>query len=127
MDISERDDVQDGGSMNIQIYGVRKCFDTQKAERYFRERNIRVQFIDLKEKTLSKGVLTNVKAAVGLDALIDKTSRDYQRLNLNYITSPVLREELLLSNPGLYVTPIVRNGRQATVGYRPEIWKDWTS
>jgi len=111
--------------MNIQIYGVRKCFDTQKTERYFRERKIKFQFIDLTQKSLSKGELANVRAAVGLENLIDRKAKDYARLNLAYISSPDMREELLLNNPALYRTPIVRNGRQATVGYCPEIWKSW--
>ncbi len=111
--------------MNIQIFGVKKCFDTQKAERYFRERGIKYQFIDLKEKALSKGELASVKASVGLANLINADCKDYKRLNLDRITGVAMREEILLNNPVLYKTPIVRNGQQATVGYQPEVWKDW--
>ena len=111
--------------MNIQIFGVNKCFDTQKAERYFKERNIKFQFIDLKQKALSKGELENVTAAIGLDALINRNNKDYTRLNLDRIGSSSMRQEILLNNPKLYNTPIVRNGRQATVGYRPEVWQSW--
>jgi arsenate reductase (glutaredoxin) len=111
--------------MNIQIFGVSKCFDTKKAERYFKERKIKYQFVDLKEKSLSKGELQSVKAAVGINELIDKASKDYGRLNIQHMRTESLKEELLLNNPGLYKTPIVRNGRQATVGYQPEVWKTW--
>lgn len=111
--------------MNIQIFGVKKCFDTKKAERYFKERRIKYQFIDLKEKTLSKGELQSVKAAVGLVNLINKDSKDYTRLNLQHIVNDSVKEEILLNNPELYKTPIVRNGRQATVGYQPDVWKAW--
>lgn len=111
--------------MNIQIFGVKKCFDTKKAERYFKERRIKYQFIDLKEKTLSKGELQSVKAAVGLVNLINKDSKDYTRLNLQHIVSDSVKEEILLNNPELYKTPVVRNGRQATVGYQPDVWKTW--
>lgn len=111
--------------MNIQIFGVKKCFDTKKAERYFKERRIKYQFIDLKEKTLSKGELQSVKAAVGLANLINKDSKDYTRLNLQHIVNDSVKEEILLNNPELYKTPIVRNGRQATVGYQPDVWKTW--
>lgn len=111
--------------MNIQIFGVSKCFDTKKAERYFKERRIKYQFIDLKEKGLSKGELQSVKAAVGLNKLIDNNSKEYVRLNMQHIRTESLKEELLLKNPGLYKTPIVRNGRKATVGYEPEVWKEW--
>lgn len=111
--------------MNIQIFGVKKCFDTQKAERYFKERNIKYQFIDLNQKGLSKGELNSVKAAIGLNNLIDQNAKAYNRLNLDRIGGASLREEILFNNPELYKTPIVRNGRQATIGYRPEIWTEW--
>lgn len=111
--------------MNIQIFGIKKCFDTQKAERYFKERNIKYQFIDLNQKGLSKGELDSVKTAVGLNNLIDLKSKSYNRLNLNRIGGSSMREEILLNNPELYLTPIVRNGRHATVGYQPEIWNQW--
>ncbi|MEL1135228.1 arsenate reductase family protein [Desulfitobacterium sp. THU1] len=111
--------------MNIQIFGVKKCFDTKKAERYFKERNVKFQFIDLNEKTLSKGELQSVKASVPLNDLINKQAKEYKALNLDQIRSAEIREELLLAHPRLYVTPIVRNGKKATVGYQPEIWKEW--
>lgn len=111
--------------MNIQIFGIKKCFDTQKAERYFKERNIKYQFIDLNQKGLSKGELESVKASVGLNNLINQQAKDYNKLNLNRIGSPSMREEILLNNPKLYKTPIVRNGKLATIGYQPEVWKEW--
>ena len=111
--------------MNVQIFGIKKCFDTKKAERYFKVRNIKFQFIDLKEKAISKGELTNIKNAIGLEELINKKSKDYSKLNLDKIRSADMREEILLKNPSLYVTPIVRNGKKATVGYKPEIWQTW--
>jgi arsenate reductase-like glutaredoxin family protein len=111
--------------MNIQIFGIDKCFDTKKAQRYFKERNIRFQYIDLTVKGLSKRELESVEAAVGLSSLINKSSKDYERLNLGKINSSTIKMEILLENPRLYVTPIVRNGRQATAGYAPDIWKTW--
>jgi len=111
--------------MNIQIFGTKKCSSTRAAERFFKERRIPYQFIDLNLKGLSKGELSSVKAAVGLNNLIDNTSKDYKRLNLDRISGASVREELLLQNPSLYQTPIVRNGKQATVGNRPEIWQTW--
>jgi arsenate reductase len=111
--------------MNIQIFGVKKCFDTQKAERYFKERRIKYQLVDLSQKGLSKGELQSVKAAVGLKALIDEKSKEYTKLNLSNIRTDSVKEELLLNNPKLYKTPIIRNGKQATVGYVPEIWENW--
>lgn len=111
--------------MNIQIFGIKKCFDTGKAERYFKERKIKYQFIDLNQKTLSKGELESVKNSVGLNNLINNKAKDYSRLNMDRISNSKMREEILFNNPKLYKTPIVRNGRQATVGYQPDIWAEW--
>jgi arsenate reductase (glutaredoxin) len=111
--------------VNIQIFGRKKCFDTQKAERYFKERGIHFQFIDLNQKTLSKGELQSVSAAVGLGNLIDEKAKEYKKLNVSHIVSASMREELLLNNTKLFKTPIVRNGKQATVGYIPDVWSSW--
>ena len=109
--------------MNIQIFGTKKCRDTQKTERYFRERRIVYHFVDLAEKGLSKGELEKVKAVVGLEALLNRNGKEYSRLNMQYIVQN--REEMMLKHPMLLNTPIVRNGPQATVGYCPDIWRDW--
>ena len=112
--------------MNIQIFGKAKCFDTKKAERYFRERGIKFQSIDLPRYGMSKGEYENVKrAAGGLDALIDSESVGYTTLFIKHLAHDADREEKLLDNPSLFRTPIVRNGKQATVGYRPEVWETW--
>jgi len=111
--------------MNIQIFGVKKCFDTKKAERYFKERKIKFQFVDLTILGLSKGELQSVKATLGLKKLVNIESKDYKRLNMNRIISIDGREEMLLNNPSLYITPIVRNGKKATVGYEPDVWDSW--
>jgi arsenate reductase len=112
-------------TLNIQIFGIQKCFDTKKAQRYFKERNIKFQFIDLTQKALSKGELDSVEASVGLEKLLNKKVKDYERLNFSKIGSPIMKKEILLNNPKVYNTPIVRNGKTATVGYVPEIWETW--
>ena len=109
--------------MNIQIFGVKKCRETQKTERYFKERRISYHFVDLNEKGLSKGELEKVKAVVGVEALLNRSSKEYNRLNMQYIVHN--REEMMLKHPMLLNTPIVRNGQQATVGYCPDIWREW--
>lgn len=112
--------------MNIQIYGKLKCFDTKKAERYFKERRIKYQYIDLAKFSMSEGELRNVKAAVGgLDELIDEKSKAYEECFIKYLASKEAVEEKLLENGTLFKTPVVRNGKKATVGYKPEVWKDW--
>lgn len=111
--------------MNIQIFGKKKCFETQKSERYFKERRVKFQAIDMVKFGISKGEFESVKRAVGIDNLIDKESPLYLEKNLDRIHGAGLVQEILLENPKLIKTPIVRNGKQATVGYCPEIWKTW--
>ena len=110
--------------MNIQIFGKKKCFDTKKAERWFKERRIRFQFIDLKKYGMSRGELTSVRQAVGLEAMVDPKHPD--AVLLQYLASDEAKMDKLFQNPALLRTPIVRNGKQATVGYCPEIWAGWS-
>lgn len=109
--------------MNIQIFGKSKCFDTKKAERWFKERGVKFQSIDLGKKGISAGELKSVRQAVGLEALIDERHPDAALLQ--YLAYDEDKMEKLLENPALLKTPIVRNGRQATVGYQPDVWKTW--
>ena len=112
--------------MNIQIFGSKKSSDSRKAERWFKERRIKFQYIDLAEKGLSKGELRSVaQAAGGLEALIDDKAKDAYAVALVRHTPSSMLEGVLLENQQVLRTPIVRNGRQATVGYAPEVWKAW--
>jgi arsenate reductase-like glutaredoxin family protein len=112
--------------VNIQIFGTAKCFDTKKAQRYFKERNIKIQFIDLKEKGLSKGEYNSVKQAVGgRNVMLDDKCKDQDALALiKYISNEDV-DDKILENQQVLKTPIVRNGSQATVGFCPEVWKEW--
>lgn len=110
--------------MNIQIFGASKSFDTRKAERWFKERRIKYQYIDVLSKGLSPREYQSVKQKVGFEALVDTKSRAYEACYMAYLT-PDAQEEKLLEHPELFRTPIVRNGREATVGYCPEIWAQW--
>jgi len=109
--------------MNVQIFGKRKCFETKKAERYFKERRIKVQNIDLPRFGMSPREFASVKQVVGLDALINPDTPGAELLP--HLAYEADRVEKLLENPSLIRTPVVRNGKQATVGYCPEIWATW--
>jgi len=111
--------------MNIQIFGTKKCQDTKKAERFFKERGIQIHFRDLAEKGVSKGELENIKRVFDVNDLIDTGGKQYKKRNLAYILHEV--EEELLEDPLLFKTPIVRNGNKVTIGYAPEEWKEWLS
>ena len=110
----------------IQIFGTKKSFDTKKAQRYFKERRIKVQFIDLKQKEMSKGELASAMQAVGgIDRLLDPKAKDEETLALIQHLTPSQRFEKLLENQQVLAEPIVRNGKKATVGYQPDVWKSW--
>ena len=109
--------------MIIQIFGTPKCKDSRKAERFFKERRIKIQFIDLRDKAISPGELRSIAQSVPLDELLDTESRQYRARNLQYMKFDL--EEELLDDPLLFKTPIVRFGGRATVGYQPELWKEW--
>jgi Spx/MgsR family transcriptional regulator len=112
--------------MNIQIFGTKKCNDTKKAERFFKERGIKYQFIDMKEKGMSKGEFTSVaQANDGIDAMLDPNCKDQDTLALIRYTAEEDKLEKILENPQVIKTPVVRNGRQSTLGYQPDVWKKW--
>ena len=112
--------------MNIQIYGKSKCFDTKKAERYFKERRIRYQSIDLLRFGMSGREFDSVLRAVGgIDALIDWNGKSQEITNMKYMSDTRAKEDKDFDDPSLMKTPVVRNGKQATVGYCPEIWATW--
>ena len=116
---------KEGGiPVNIQIFGKAKCFDTKKAERYFKERRVKFQSIDVAKFGMSRGELNAVRTALGgLDAMVDTKHPDAALVA--YLAYEEDKVQKLLENPKLLKTPIVRNGRQATVGYCPEVWKTW--
>ena len=112
--------------MNIQIFGKSKCFDTKKAERWFKERRIRFQSVDLIRYGMSGGEFDSVLRAVGgVDKLIDWDKKDPQTDLMRYMDDARAKEDKLFDDPKLMKTPIVRNGKKATVGYCPEIWETW--
>lgn len=111
--------------MNIQIYALKKNFDIQKAERYFKERRIKYQLIDLGKKSMGMRELDAICRAVGIDNLIDKDSKLYPESILKYTHGESKQKEQLLLDMRLMRTPIVRNGALATVGYHPEVWDTW--
>ena len=112
--------------MNIQIFGKSKCFDTKKAERWFKERRVKYQSIDLIKYGMSGKEFDSVLRAVGgIDNLIDWDGRQQEITNMKYMDDKTAKEDKVFDDPSLMKTPIVRNGKQATVGYCPEIWSKW--
>ena len=112
--------------MNIQIFGKSKCFDTKKAERYFKERGIKFQSIDLLRFGMSGKEFDSVVRAVGgIDNLIDWNGKNQEITNMKYMDDKAAKMDKVFDDTSLMKTPVVRNGKQATVGYCPEIWSTW--
>ena len=112
--------------MNIQIFGKSKCFDTKKAERYFKERRIKYQYVDLLRFGLSGKEFDAVLRGVGgIDQLIDWDGKSAEITLMKYIDDPRAKEDKVFDDPSLMKTPVVRNGKLATVGYQPEVWSKW--
>jgi len=111
--------------MNILIYAHKRNFDVQKAERYFKERRVNYHFIDLKKRAPGLRELQTIKSQVGVRALIDTESQEYQAHYIGHLTEESTILEALAAHPLLLKTPIVRNGNKATVGYKPEVWETW--
>ena len=115
--------------MNIQIFGTRKCNDTKKAERFFKEREIKYQFIDMKEKGMSKGEFNSFNSVAqangGLDNMVNWDGKDKDLIALIKYIADEDKLEKVLENPQVIKTPVVRNGKQSTIGYQPDIWKRW--
>mgnify|MGYP000646108235 CR=1 FL=1 len=112
--------------MNIQIFGTKKCSDTRKAERFFKERGIKYQFIDMKEKGMSKGEFNSVaQANGGMEAMLNLEAKDQDTLARIQYAVDDEKDANVLANQQVLKTPIVRNGAKATVGYVPEVWKTW--
>lgn len=112
--------------MNIQIFGTKKCNDTKKAERFFKERGIKYQFIDMKEKGMSKGELTSVAGSNGgIMNMINPDAKDKDAVALLKYIADEDKLDKLLENQQIIKTPVVRNGKQSTLGYQPDVWKKW--
>lgn len=113
--------------MNIQIFGTNKSSDTKKAVRFFKERNIKFQLVDMKEKGLSKGEFTSVMQVVGgFENMLDEKCKDSETLTLIKYLSEEDKIPMILENQQVLKLPIVRNGKEATIGYAPEVWKGWS-
>ena len=109
--------------MNIQIFGRGKCFDSKKAERFFKERRIKYQYIDLDRYGMSRGELKSVIAVIGIDKLINEKYKDAEIIKAYAYDDNKI--DALFDEPGLIKTPVVRNGRAATLGYCPDVWGQW--
>ena len=113
--------------LSPQLFGTKKCALSRKAERFFKERGVKLHVVDLAQKGMSPGELRNVASRVGgIEALIDREGKRYVERGLKYAapTGPRI-EQMLADDPLLLRTPIVREGSRATVGYADDVWQRW--
>ncbi|MBQ3079319.1 MAG: ArsC family transcriptional regulator [Clostridia bacterium] len=112
--------------MNIQIYAGKKNFDVQKSERYFKERKIPFTSVDLKKHKLgARELMLFIRAAGSARALIDPDAKGEKADYIRHLTLENIIADVLLENPTLLKSPIVRNGNQLTIGFQPEVWAEW--
>ncbi len=112
--------------MNIQVFARNKCFDSKKTQRYFKERNIKISYLDLGERKISKGELSSLVQALGnIDKLVDEKAKNQKAyLQYKYCTEGN-KFSFLLENQDILKTPIVRSKNKAVVGYNPKEWEKW--
>lgn len=112
--------------MNVQIFGVKNDFDTRKAERFFKERRVKIHFVDFKTRAPSKGELRRFFQKFGGDAVIDRDAKRFKALGLqtaHYSDERWL--EIAEEEPLILRTPLVRYGSHLSVGHDPDAWKSW--
>ena len=108
--------------MIIQIFGKKSCNVTKKAERFFKERSIKFQFINIIEKVPSNKELQVITSTYPLEELLDVDKKKKKKRNLKYMVYDT--EELLLENPILFKTSIIRKGSKVVLGEDMEAWKE---
>ena len=114
--------------MNIQIYSAKKNPDVLKAERFFKERRIPYQMMDLKKHKLGRRELELfARAAGGAQALVDRSGQKALERPVAHMSSDSLILDALMDDPSALVSPIVRNGSKATVGAQEAVWKEWAA
>lgn len=109
----------------IQLYVSKKNFDAQKAERFFKERRITVQVMDLKKHKLGDRELQIMAKGIGMQGLLDKDDKRTKEHPACYCNIDSMIMEAIRENPWLLKSPIVRNGNQCTIGYQPDVWEAW--
>jgi arsenate reductase-like glutaredoxin family protein len=112
--------------MEVQVFGTRKHSDTRKAERFFKERRIRIHFVDFAIRAPAIGELRRFAQKFGVEALVDRDSKRFAELGLGpsrYGDEKWL--SLLCEEPLLITQPLVRFQQQVTVGLQEATWKSW--
>ena len=114
--------------MDVQIFGIKNDADTRKALRFFKERRIQVHFVDFKTRSASKGELKRFAQKLGIDALVDRDSKRFASLGLQAAYYGEERWlEILSDEPLCLRMPLVRCGKDVSVGHAEDMWKEWAA
>jgi arsenate reductase (glutaredoxin) len=112
--------------VEVQIFGTAKCADTRKAQRFFKERRAKVHFVDLKQRAASPAELRRFQQKFGTEALVDRDARRFRERGLHVAQLDDDRIfRLLVDDPTLLRTPLVRSGRRLSIGHAEAEWKSW--
>lgn len=113
-------------SLEVQVFGTRKCQETRKALRFFAERRVRTHFVDLQVRAASLGELRRFAQKFGVAALVDRDGKRFAELGLRSAAMSDERWlEMLEAEPGLLRTPLVRCQQRLTIGPAEDAWKEW--
>ena len=111
--------------MNVQIFGTNKSQDTKKALRFFKERGIEPQFVDLQQREIAPGELNRFVSKFGLDALVDSGGKAYKDAGLEHLrVSDDAMLQKLIDEPKLMVQPLVRSGNTLSAGWDEPLWRE---
>jgi arsenate reductase len=109
---------------NVQIFGVKNSPETRAAERFFKERRIQIQFVDLKQKPMSPGEIQRFIQRFGLAELIDREGKAFLDGGLKYLK---LSDAELLArierDPKLLRLPLIRAAKLLSFGHDEDAWK----
>ena len=111
--------------MNLMMYVYKRNFDVQKAERFFKERKVKCQIVDMKKNPPGRRELELFERKVGLNQLIDQQNKAYLEHPIRFMATQGCKLDALVDNPQLLAVPIVRDGQNVTVGYQPDVWSEW--
>jgi arsenate reductase (glutaredoxin) len=112
--------------MNVQIFGTNKSQDTKKALRFFKERGVKPQFVDLQEHYMAEGEIARFVQKFGVKSLIDVRGKSYKDAGLEHTLIPDEQMiQKLIDEPKLMIQPLVRSGHIFTVGWDEKVWRVW--
>src|SRR4051795_7443519 len=110
--------------IQVQIFGIKSSQATRAAERFFKERGVKLHIVDLKQKPFAPGEIKRFIDRFGLKGLLDTEGKPYVDAGLKYLTmSDAEMITRIEKEPRLFRLPLVRAGNRLSVGEDDSTWK----